>query len=176
MHTQANTSKMIFIEEKIMLYYRLLVPCVWIIFFFTVDLVQFFLLEHQFFYLLLNFFCLLLFIPHPRYTLFFTALLLCIESWAIQGHFGLCLLYLIPITLINRHIHACMYQNNLQLFALSSLFFTLQSLVIETLLLNGTFKINCTLEKFFANIIVISILCYKKDMLCPWWPNNLKKL
>jgi hypothetical protein len=129
---------------------------------FIIDLWAFFFFERQLLYCLLAFFCLSINAATLSAPLLCALFLLCIESWVINGHFGLCLLYLIPLGLVNMHIAMALYQNKVVNVLVALVAIMCQIILIEGLILGGSLNGSYTFAKIFVNIMLVGIYILKK--------------
>lgn len=137
-----------------------------VLFLFFIDTTLFFATTHIYSYGLLGLYTLELFKPVNIMRLSIMALLLSLESFLFFGQFGLCLIYLIPFTLLIVHAKQFVYGNRLYSLLLLSLFILIQSFGIEYGLLGIKPVVGYTNVKIIANIIltwIISLKFYTQD-------------
>ncbi len=123
---------------------------------FWIDLSQFFLFETQYAYLILCFYCTVLFFKPTLQLLCLAAIFFSLESFANYGQFGLPLFYLTPITAIGFILRHNVYINHLHMLILMIASLLIQILLLEGYWLGFSNTISCTIGKIIANIVITS--------------------
>lgn len=129
--------------------------------FFLLDLAAFSFFERTLLYSLLCFYILSLsgIVTIPR--ILFVSLLLSLASLIQTGHFGICLLYVIPATALGISIKHMLYGSYWQYYLLLAACLLAQVFLIECWILGLSWSISYTISILFVNILVIWIMSLK---------------
>ncbi len=135
--------------------------CTYAFFLFFIDIIIASELKHYLVYSLLTFYAYILFVPIKHKALTFIMLLLCFEQFIIFDHFGLPLLYLVPITIFSHKGRSLFYSYHLLPLAIILVCLTSQLIFIEPFLLGIFEEKHYTMGKFFGNMLLTGLFTLK---------------
>lgn len=127
---------------------------------FGADVVQSLYVSEPYAYFLLAWWTLLLCRPPLALPFVSATLLLCVESWALYQHTGLCLLYLAPIALAALHIFHFIYHHTLNVIMVHSCTIILHIITVTQIIGIPYPGFNFTLVKIFANLILVAVMSH----------------
>jgi len=102
-----------------------------------------------------------LFLPGNQIQLSILLLFITLEQFIIYGHFGLPLLYLLPITILVLKTKHVFRAHKVAPYLILIGFLAIQSFVIDPYMFHHFYSIYYTMGKFIANIIVAFMLSLK---------------